>query len=72
MNRDYRFLNSSIESRKIVYLEDDGDVVEVLVTCNDGGSVEDAVGAGVYGIVGNDKKVSYKYTLRCHCQSYNR
>ena len=33
-----------------------------LVTMGGWGSVEDAVGAGVYGIVGNDRKVSYKYT----------
>ena len=40
-----------------------GDPVGVLDSCSDGGSDEDAVGARVYGIVGDDKKVSYKYTL---------
>ena len=43
--------------------ENVGNVVGVLDSCNDGGSDVDAVGAGVYGIVGDDKKVSYKSTL---------
>ena len=36
-----------------------GNVVGVIDSCNDGGSDEDAVGAGVE----DDEKVSYKYTL---------
>ena len=40
-----------------------GDTVGALDLCSDGSSDEDAVGARVYGIVGDDKKVSYKYTL---------